>query len=114
MESFAHAGGLVLYSHFLEGVQHHPIGHPSHPNDYMERGELRALFAGWEVLLDDEEACLPDGRPMVAFLARKPQPQPLTATADADVEAPPGVLPGGAGGDGAAPTTGQGRECVAT
>lgn len=86
----------MLYSHFLEGVQNHPIGHPSHPNDYMERGELRALFTGWEILLEDEEACLPDGRPMVHFLARKP-----AAAMPAGIVAP-GMAPGGGGGGGGA------------
>ena len=65
-------GGVVLYSHFSAGVENHPIGHPSHPDDYLQRGELRAVFRGWEILLEDEKAALPDGRPMVNFLARKP------------------------------------------
>ena len=65
----------MLYSHFLDGVQHHPIGHPSSPNDYLQRGELRSVFcsgdAEFEVLVDDEESTLPDGRPMANFLARR-------------------------------------------
>ena len=65
-------GGVVFWHHFRDGVQHHPLGHPSSPDDIVRPGELRQAFAGWRVLLDDEEGTLPDGRPMVTFIAQRP------------------------------------------
>lgn len=65
-------GGFVLFSHFRDGVQYHPIGHPSSADDFLEIGELRGVFGQWEIYLDDEETCLPDGRPMSSMLARRP------------------------------------------
>lgn len=67
-------GGCVLFTHFRDGVQSHEIGHPTSPDDIVQRGELPRAFDGWEVLSHDEETCLPDGRPMVTFLAQKPGP----------------------------------------
>ena len=65
-------GGLVFWHHFRDGCQHHPLGHPSSDADIVRPGELLDAFAGWEVLLNDEEALLPDGRPMVTFIAQRP------------------------------------------
>jgi len=65
-------GGIIFFRHFLDGVQHHPIGHPSNQKDYLLRGELRSAFSGWEVILDDEATPLPDGRPMATFIAQRP------------------------------------------
>ena len=65
-------GGLVFWHHFRDGCQHHPLGHPSSDADIVRPGELMEAFAGWEVLLNDEEAFLPDGRPMVTFIAQRP------------------------------------------
>lgn len=66
-------GGFIFFHHFLDGVQHHSIGHPSSPNDYALKGELFKSFAGWEVVMNDEESTLSDGRPMVTFIAQKPR-----------------------------------------
>ena len=65
-------GGVVVYHHFLHGVQEHPIGHPSSPADILQKGELGAVFDGWMQLLNDEETPLPDGRPMTSFVAQRP------------------------------------------
>ena len=66
-------GGYVLYSHFLEGC--HEVGPctPKNESHYFKRGELEALFSeeeGFEVVCAEESA-LPDGRPIVDFLARR-------------------------------------------
>jgi len=65
-------GGVVFWHHFREGVQHHPLGHPSSPDDIVGKGEFSAAFAGWRVLVDDEVGCLPDGRPVATFIAQRP------------------------------------------
>eukprot|EP00754_Rhynchopus_humris_P050351 Rhum_TRINITY_DN8916_c0_g2::Rhum_TRINITY_DN8916_c0_g2_i1::g.30584::m.30584 len=66
-------GGYVLYSHFLEGC--HEVGPctPKTEAHYFKRGELEALFSeeeGFEVVYAEESA-LPDGRPIIDFLARR-------------------------------------------
>ena len=83
-------GGFVLYSHFVDGVQHSPIGHPKHPDAYLQHGELRRVFCDGSLKLSatntpakaptdvkrlvevvvDEEALLADGRPVANFLAK--------------------------------------------
>jgi len=65
-------GGIIFFHHFLDGVQDHPLGHPSSPHDYLLKGELRQSFSGWHVVLEDETTTLADGRPMVTFIAQKP------------------------------------------
>jgi SAM-dependent methyltransferase len=65
-------GGLVFWHHFRDGCQRHPLGHPSNDADIVRPGELLAAFQGWRVLLNDEAAFLPDGRPMVTFVAQRP------------------------------------------
>jgi hypothetical protein len=37
----------------------------------LRRGELRTLFAGWDVRMDDVRPCS-DGRPLSWFIAQKP------------------------------------------
>ena len=56
-------GGLLVYQTFLEG--HRGPG-PSNPDYLLRTGELRALCAGWECLLEREE----EGQ--VLWVARKP------------------------------------------
>lgn len=56
-------GGLLVYQTFLEG--HRGPG-PSNPDYLLRAGELRALCAGWECLLEREE----EGQ--VLWVARKP------------------------------------------
>eukprot|EP01062_Namystynia_karyoxenos_P038147 TRINITY_DN27714_c0_g1_i2.p1 TRINITY_DN27714_c0_g1~~TRINITY_DN27714_c0_g1_i2.p1 ORF type:complete len:360 (+),score=84.44 TRINITY_DN27714_c0_g1_i2:69-1082(+) len=63
-------GGFILYSHFIDGVQH--IGTPKSPHHYLQHGELHRVFVGWEIL-KHKRAFLDDGRPLVDFLARRPR-----------------------------------------
>jgi SAM-dependent methyltransferase len=65
-------GGVIFFHHFLDGVQHHSIGHPSALKDYLLHDELFESFPGWEVLINDEATPLPDGRPMATFVAQRP------------------------------------------
>lgn len=65
-------GGVVFWHHFRDGCQRHPLGHPSNDADIVRPGELLEAFEGWAVLLNDEAAFLPDGRPMVTFIAQRP------------------------------------------
>ena len=34
----------MLFYHFFDGVQYHPIGHPSHPDDILRPGEVGASY----------------------------------------------------------------------
>lgn len=64
-------GGFVLYEHFLEGCQH--LGGPVKPSQMLQPGELRSVFSksrGFTVVRD-EEATLPDGRPVARFIAKR-------------------------------------------
>lgn len=64
-------GGFVLYEHFLEGCQH--LGGPVKPSQMLQPGELRSVFSknrGFTVV-KDEEATLPDGRPVARFIAKR-------------------------------------------
>ena len=72
VQSLVAPGGVVFWHHFRAGVESHPLGHPSNPEDIVSQGELQAAFEGWEILLNDETNHLPDGRPMVTFIAQRP------------------------------------------
>lgn len=75
-------GGVVLYHHFVDGVQHSAVGRPKNPAHILRRGELRTVFPappagtggadadGFDVLVD-EETTIADGRPVVNFVARR-------------------------------------------
>ncbi len=65
-------GGYLLYYTFYKGSE--AFGHPSKESHILQEGELATEFGtkhGWQVLVDRVEH-LPDGRPMQAFLARRP------------------------------------------
>ncbi len=62
-------GGYVLIETFAEGVQ--AFGSPKNPKFILQPGELAQRFAHFDIIVDKLGA-LPDGRPMNAFLARKP------------------------------------------
>lgn len=63
-------GGFVVIEHFLTGCE--AFGGPVKKAQMLERGELGRVFGsrGFEVLVEEERE-LPDGRPVVWFLARK-------------------------------------------
>lgn len=63
-------GGFVVIEHFLTGCE--AFGGPVKKAQMLERGELGRVFGsrGFEVLVEEERG-LPDGRPVVWFLARK-------------------------------------------
>jgi SAM-dependent methyltransferase len=80
-------GGFLLYSHFVDGVQH--VGTPKHPSAYLMHDELVNTMATANGavstplhVLHHEETRIGDGRPIVNFIGRKPtvherSPQPL-------------------------------------
>lgn len=62
-------GGFIVYQTFMQGCE--KIGSPRNPRFLLQPGELADAFAGFTILLDD--IChLQDGRPVSAFIARKP------------------------------------------
>lgn len=68
-------GGHVLYSHFVDGVQ--LVGTPKHPSGYLLHGELQECLCRADdperlEIVDNSEAQLADTRPIVNFLAIKP------------------------------------------
>ncbi|WP_127470845.1 class I SAM-dependent methyltransferase [Thiomicrorhabdus aquaedulcis] len=62
-------GGYVLIHTFSEGVEE--FKSPKNPNFILQHGELRQIFAGFTILVDNT-TYLNDGRPMNAFIAQKP------------------------------------------
>ncbi|MFN3785907.1 MAG: class I SAM-dependent methyltransferase, partial [Thiothrix sp.] len=60
-------GGILIYQTFMQGAER--FGSPRNPNFLLKPGELAALFADAEILLDDIET-LEDGRPLSAFICR--------------------------------------------
>ncbi|SFR49548.1 bifunctional 2-polyprenyl-6-hydroxyphenol methylase/3-demethylubiquinol 3-O-methyltransferase UbiG [Thiomicrospira sp. ALE5] len=62
-------GGYVLIETFREGVQ--AFGSPKNPRFILQPGELANRFRHFDIIVD-KLTTLPDGRPMNAFLARKP------------------------------------------
>jgi len=65
-------GGVLIYETFTEEQAALPHG-PRNPEFLLRRGELRALFAGLEVL-EYREGCYEDDRPwhLASLAARKP------------------------------------------
>jgi len=59
-------GGVVVFETFLRAQAQ--LGHPRNPAFLLEPGELRAQFAGFEILEDAEGLC--DGDTTPAYLAR--------------------------------------------
>lgn len=66
-------GGVALLETFL--IDQREYGHPKNPDFLLARGELRATFAGWEIL-DAEEGRL-DTETTPAFLSRLAARKPL-------------------------------------
>lgn len=60
-------GGILIYQTFMQGAEQ--FGSPRNPNFLLKPGELAAVFAGAEILLDAVEY-LADGRPVSAFICR--------------------------------------------
>lgn len=63
-------GGIVIFQAFMQGCE--LIGNPRNADHILKPGELAAVFDGFEILLDEVEY-LEDGRPLSAFIARKPR-----------------------------------------
>lgn len=63
--------GIIIYQTFMQGCEHTAIGRPRNPKFLLAPKELAEHFQGFEPLLDEIEA-LEDGRPVTAFIARKP------------------------------------------
>lgn len=64
-------GGIIIYQTFLQGCEQTAIGRPRNPKFLLAPHELAEQFQGLEYLLDETEV-LEDGRPVSAFIARKP------------------------------------------
>lgn len=62
-------GGILIYQTFMQGSEQ--FGSPRNPNFLLKPGELAAVFADTNILLDEVET-LDDGRPVSAFIARCP------------------------------------------
>lgn len=69
IEAQLNPGGYVVIETFAEGVQ--AFGSPKNPKFILQPGELAQRFAHFDIIVD-KLGTLPDGRPMNAFLARKP------------------------------------------
>lgn len=65
-------GGWVVYSHFLEGCEKTPVGHPKTSKGFFLKGELESLLekAGVTIMMKEEKE-LNDTRPMIHILGRK-------------------------------------------
>lgn len=64
-------GGVIIYQTFMRGCEQTAIGRPRNPKFLLAPHELAEQFQGFELLLDEIEI-LEDGRPVSAFIARKP------------------------------------------
>ena len=64
-------GGLIIYQTFMQGCENTSVGRPRNPKFLLAANELAEQFQGFELLLDEIER-LEDGRPVSAFIARKP------------------------------------------
>lgn len=64
-------GGVLIYQTFMQGCEQTAIGRPRNPNFLLRPGELADTFADMDILLDEVEI-LEDGRPVSAFICRKP------------------------------------------
>ena len=62
-------GGVLLYQTFMQGSEQ--FGSPRNPNYLLRPHELAQTFAELAILLDEVEY-LEDGRPLSAFIARRP------------------------------------------
>ncbi|KAK3284330.1 hypothetical protein CYMTET_8019 [Cymbomonas tetramitiformis] len=64
-------GGFIVFHQFMEGSQSVGPCRPKNSKFLLQAGELRDLFAGWQVLMDDVRP-ISDGRPLSYFAARRP------------------------------------------
>lgn len=71
IRSLLKSGGVIIYQTFMQGCEQTVIGRPRNPKFLLAPHELAESFQGFELLLDEIEA-LEDGRPVSAFVARKP------------------------------------------
>ncbi len=62
-------GGVLLYQTFMQGAEQ--FGSPRNPNYLLRPQELAQTFAELTLMLDEIEY-LEDGRPVSAFMARRP------------------------------------------
>jgi SAM-dependent methyltransferase len=62
-------GGILLYQTFMQGSEQ--FGSPRNPNYLLRPQELAQTFANLAILLDEIDY-LEDGRPVSAFIARRP------------------------------------------
>jgi tellurite methyltransferase len=69
MRSAVRPGGYVIYETFTVLQRALGVG-PTSPDHLLAPGELRALFAGWDVLFD-EEVTAPEA--LARLVARKPR-----------------------------------------
>lgn len=66
-------GGLLLYSHFLEGCEKTPVGRPRDARGFFLKGELEQMVLDQRcTILYVRQSTLPDTRPMIHMIARKP------------------------------------------
>lgn len=63
--------GIIIYQTFMQGCENTPIGRPRNPKFLLAPNELAEQFQGFDLVLDEIEV-LEDGRPVSAFIARKP------------------------------------------
>ncbi len=61
--------GYLIYHTFMQGCE--AFGSPKNPRFLLAPDELSMTFSDYQILLD-EVITLADGRPMAAFIARKP------------------------------------------
>jgi SAM-dependent methyltransferase len=64
-------GGFLIYQTFMQGCEQTAIGRPRNPKFLLAPHELAEHFNGFDLVLDETEL-LEDGRPVSAFIARKP------------------------------------------
>lgn len=65
-------GGVLIYSHFLQGCERTGRGCPKNDSGFFRLGELESLLVGEALtLLVTEKDYLEDGRPMIHLLAQK-------------------------------------------
>ncbi|WP_298609252.1 methyltransferase domain-containing protein [uncultured Thiothrix sp.] len=71
LEALLKPGGIIIYQTFMQGCEQTAMGRPRNPKFLLAPKELAEQFQGFDYLLDEIEI-LEDGRPVSAFIARKP------------------------------------------
>lgn len=72
-DSVVRPGGFVVYHTFTEGCR--AFGRPKRERFLLRDGELREVFAGWHVWMDEVRP-VSDGRPLSFFVAQHPGERP--------------------------------------